>query len=82
MSKNTSPLALLAQYADICRDAAKYLDPEERAKCVAEWFGKLPANQQQLVNDLAPYAQNVARLIRERRGNPVVQMPERRVPRV
>jgi len=81
MSKPTSPLALLAQYADVCREAGKYLDPEERTKAVGEWFGKLPANQQQLINDFAPYAKNVARLFKERQANPVLQMPERRVPR-
>lgn len=79
--KEKSPIALLAEYADVVRNAAKYLDPEERTKAVAEWFGKLPTNQQQLINDLAPYAQNVARMFKQRQAAPVLEMPERRVPR-
>lgn len=60
-------LALLAKYADICRDAAKYTDPAECAKAAEQWLVKLPANQQRLVREFLPHAAAIAKKVQERR---------------
>ena len=65
MSKNA--LHELADFYNVCQNAAKYLDPEERAKAVAEWLGKQPKKVQQLALDAMPVIHNIGKRLSERR---------------
>jgi hypothetical protein len=62
----------LAQFYEVCQSAARYLDPEERSKAVAEWAAKQPPNVQKLLKDGLPFLANVGKRIAERR---VPRMP-------
>jgi hypothetical protein len=68
----SNTLSELARFYEVCQNAAKYLDPEERAKCVAEWLGKQPPHVQRLAMDAMPVIQNIGKRIAERR---VPRMP-------
>jgi len=57
----------LAQFYEVCQNAARYLDPEERTKAVAEWAAKQPPNVQKLLSDGLPFLANVGKRIAERR---------------
>jgi hypothetical protein len=65
MSKNA--LQELADFYSVCQNAAKYLDPEERTKSLAEWAAKQPENVQRMIADGLPVLANVGKRIAERR---------------
>ena len=67
-----NPLADLAQFYEVCQGAARYLDPDERTKAVAEWAAKQPPNVQKLLQDGLPVLANIGKRIAERR---VPRMP-------
>jgi len=63
----SNTLKELADFYAVCQNAAKYLDPEQRAKAVAEWLGKQPKNVQQLALDAMPVIDNIGKRLAERR---------------
>jgi hypothetical protein len=67
MSKPNA-LSELAQFYDTCKDAAKYLNPEERTKALAEWAAKQPENVQRMLADGLPVLANIGKRISQVRG--------------
>ncbi len=63
----SNTLSELARFYEVCQNAAKYLDPEERSKAVAEWLGKQPKHVQRLALDAMPVIDNIGKRIAERR---------------
>lgn len=59
--KRQNPLEQLAEFADICRSASRYLDPNELQKDYESWRDKLPDNQQRLLRDGERVVQNIAK---------------------
>jgi len=67
MSKPKHTLEQLAEFYDVCRNTAQFLDPEKRAQALKDWASKQPENVQQLIKDGLPVLANIGKRIAERR---------------